>query len=675
VSSLGIPTQTVYKHPRLTAFLVLSVAGLIAFANAFQNSFHFDDIVGVVRNPAIRDLKNIPAYFTDPTTFGLGRTREWRPILQITYAFNYYLGGLNPAVFRSFNFLFHIGTAFLIFLIVVTISREAPEKLLLGRQEEMFWPALLSALVFTVHTANSEAVDYIWARSSLLATFFCLLAFYCYVRGPFTGERRQTVAWHLGGLIAFGLGLGSKATAITLPAILMMYEFLFLNPRSLNPFRLFLTQPQRLRKYVPLVILSLAYVALRMALFPRMVTNRITASGPRISSYPYLLTQFRAWIYYIRIFLWPHPLMIDFAGFGWSHSLWDGRVLISLGLVIILLILAWRVRKTHPLFSLFLVWYFIALLPEASVIPLEDAVIGYRAYPAYVGLAVVCVMVSLQASIWVWRRFSRDRMTGKRRFWFIYGSVAATILMSLMLATFFRNRDWRNESTLWSDVMSKDPTNPRPYMNFGLDYLIQGKYGRAREFFDKAIQLSPRLSHAFVLRGYLSYRQDRNEDALADFAKALKLDPRSPYALFYRGELYRKLNENDKALADYNAALRSMPHYTDAYLGRAMAYLDKNDIVGAADSCRKLIEIDPGDRRGYDCLGTLLLEQNRVLDAVRIYKQGVERNSKDGELWYGLGVAYQKAGMRREAMDAFSTASRITPVRKNEFSAQTPLIR
>ena len=437
--------QTFQNYPKICALFLLCVMSLIAFANAFPNSFHFDDIVGVVRNSAIRDLKNIPAYFTTPTTFGLGRTREWRPILQITYAVNYYIGGLNPIVFRSFNFLFHIGTAFLIFLIVTAICRQTPEKFLGELHGSTALLALLSAVLFAVHTANSEAVDYIWARSSLLATFFCLLAFYCYVRGPFSGATRQNVAWHLSGLIAFGLGLGSKATAVTLPAILMMYEFLFLNPSSLNPFHLFLTEPRRLKKYIPLAVLSLAYVALRMVLFPRMVTNRIAAGGPRISSYTYLLTQFRAWIYYIRLFFWPHPLMIDFAGFGWSHSLWDGRVLISLALVIILLILSWRVRKTHPLFSLFLFWYFIALLPEASIIPLEDAVVGYRAYPAYVGLAVVCVMASLQAAIWVWHPFSPNGMTRERRFWFIYGSIAAAILMSLMLATILRNRDWRNE--------------------------------------------------------------------------------------------------------------------------------------------------------------------------------------------------------------------------------------
>ncbi len=666
--------QAFQNYPKICALFLLCAMSLIAFGNAFPNSFHFDDIVGVVRNPAIRNLKNIPAYFTDPTTFGLGRTREWRPILQITYAINYYIGGLNPVVFRSFNFLFHIGTAFLIFLIVTAICRQAPEKILGELHGSTALLALLSAVLFVVHTANSEAVDYIWARSSVLATFFYLLAFYCYARGPFSWEKIRSPLWHLGGLVSFALGIGSKATAVTLPATLFIYEFLFLNPRSLNPFNLFLAEPGRLKKYVPLGVLSLAYIALRMVLFPRMVTSRFAAGGPRISPYIYLLTQFRAWVYYIRLFLWPHPLMIDFAGFGWSHSLWESRVLMSLGLVIILLIFSWYVRKTHPLFSLFLFWYFIALLPEASIIPLEDAVVGYRAYPAYVGLAVVCVMASLQAAIWLWRPFSQNGLTRERRFWFIYGSIAAAILMSLMLATILRNRDWRSESTLWSDVMSKDPTNPRPYMSLGLDYLVQGEYGRARQFFDKAIQISPRLSHAFILRGYLSYRQDRNENALADYATALKLDSRSPYASFYRGELYRKIGESDKALADYEAALNSMPYYTDAHLGIAMAYLDKDEIVKATDACAKLVKIDPEDRRGYDCLGTLLLEQNLLSDAVKIYKDGVKRNPRDADLWHGLASAYEKLYMHKEAGEALERASRVGPERNMPAPEPSPFL-
>jgi Flp pilus assembly protein TadD len=662
--------QTFHNYPKICALFLLCVVGLIAFGNAFPNSFHFDDIVGVARNPAIRDLKNIPAYFTDPTTFGLGRTREWRPILQITYALNYFIGGLNPAVFRTFNFLFHIGTAFLIFLIVTTICRQAPEK-----ESEHHGPlALLAALLFAVHTANSEVVNYIWARSSLLATFLCLLAFFCYLRGPFNSAKRRNVLWHVAGLISFALAVGAKATAVTLPALLALYEFLFLNPKSLNPCSLFLAEPRRLKKYIPLGVLCLAYIALRIVLFPRMVTGRFVAAAPTISPYAYLLTQFRAWIYYIKLFLWPHPLMIDFAGFGWSHSLWDSRVLLSLGLVLGILTVAWAVRKTRPLFTLFLFWYFIALLPEASFIPLEDAVVGYRAYPAYVGLAVVGVMLSLPASVWTWRMLRLDREKKALPLGFTYGSIAAVVLMCLTVATIIRNRDWRDETTLWQDVMSKDPTNPRPYMSLGLENLIQGDYPTAQEFFDKAIQLSPRSSHALILRGYLSFRQDKNQQALVEYAAALKLDPRSPYAFFYRGELYRKIGESDRALTDYYAALKFMPYYTDAYLGIAMAYLDKDDIIKATAACAKLVEIDPEDRRGYDCLGTLLVEQNRLSDAISLYKRGVLRNPKDGELWRGLGIAYEKLGMRHEAEDAFAKAGRAMPDSKLKSPMDTPLL-
>jgi tetratricopeptide (TPR) repeat protein len=673
VFSLGMfIKQTFQEHPKICTLLLLCVMSLIAFGNAFPNSFHFDDIVGVVRNPAIRDLKNIPAYFTDPATFGLGRTREWRPILQITYALNYFMGGLNPAVFRSFNLLFHIGNAFLIFLIVTAICRQAPEKIL----GELHWSAallaLLSAVLFAVHTANSEAVDYIWARSSVLATFFYLLAFYA--RGPFSSEKLRSPLWHLGGLVSFALGIGSKATAVTLPATLFIYEFLFLNPRSLNPVNLFLAEPGRLKKYIPLGALSLAYVALRMVLFPRMVTSRFGVGGPRISPYTYLLTQFRAWVYYIKLFLWPHPLMIDFAGFGWSYSLWNSRVLLSLGLVLVILIFAWLIRKIHPLISFFLFWYFIALLPEASVIPLEDAVVGYRAYPAYVGLAVVVVMLSVLGPIWVGRVLQIGKKGKEWRFGLTYGSVAAVVLISLIVATIIRNRDWRNESILWSDVMSKDPTNPRPYMSLGLGYLVQGEYGSARQFFDKAIQLSPRVSHAFILRGYLSYRQDRNEEALDDFATALKLDSRSPYAFFYRGELYRKIGESDKALADYQAALHYMPYLTDAHLGIAMAYLDKEETVNATDACALLVKIDPGDRRGYDCLGTLLLEQSRLSDAVKVYKEGVKRNPRDADLWHGLASAYEKLDMHKEAGDARQRASRVGSEKNTPAPEPSPFL-
>jgi Flp pilus assembly protein TadD len=668
--------RIIRNHPAFAALFLLAAAGLIAYGNALPNSFHFDDIVGIVRNPTLRDLRNIPAYFTDPATFGLGRAREWRPILQITYALNYAMAELDPVVFRSFNLLFHIGTAFVLFLIVCQIGTLWPRALGFHPPVRPRVLALSCALLFVVHTANSEAVDYIWARSSQLATFFYVLAFYCYLRGPFGCQNQSHRSWLLAGFISFALGVGTKATAIVLPVLLFFYEWLFLNPASVNPFKLFLGEPQRLKKYISLAIVVSAYMTIRILLLPKMFTNIAVTGGVReVSSYSYLLTQFRAWLYYIRLFLWPHPLIMDYSSFGWSHSLAEIRVLASLVLILIILICAWWARQRHPLLALFTFWYFIALLPEASVIPLGDAVVGYRAYPAYVALAVVSVMLSFHGASILRRMVATPIAESSSGFGFSYGSVMGLVLIALTVATVARNRDWRDERTLWTDVLTKDPSNVRAYRALGLEALIRADYEQARLYFDRAAQLTPNDSHTYVLRGYLNSRLDRNDLALSDYSMAIKFDRRSPYGFFYRGELYRKLGQPDEALADYAAALNYMPYYADAYLGAAMAYLDKNNLAAATQACARLLDIDGEDRRGYDCLGTLLMEQGRVVDAIRTYELAVARIADDGELWRSLAEAYQKNGMTQEAAAAIEKSKRIVSRKLRQPSKALPLIQ
>ncbi len=619
-------------------------------------------MIGIVRNPTLRDLKNIPAYFTDPSTFAMGGSREWRPVLQITYALNYFMAGLNPLVFRISNLLFHLGTSFLIFLIVAEICMQFPLKFPLEVPSASTLLALLSALLFAVHTVNSEAVDYIWSRSSVLAALFYLLTFYCFLRGPFSGLKEKPALWRLAGLISFALGLGTKATAVTLPAILLVYEFLFLNPASKNPLRLFLGESRRLKKYIPVITALLAYIALRLVLLPRNfriflpeTLRSVTAAG-RIDSTSYLLTQFRAWVHYLRLFLWPHPLIVDFSGFGWSYSLWDLRVLLSLALVTTILVIAWRVRKTEPLISFFTFWFFIALFPEASFIPLTDPVVGYRAYLAYVGPSVVGVILSVKASRWIWSRLHGEE-TGGSRFWTAYGWAIGIIVVALIGATIMRNRDWRDEATLWGDVIRKDPTNSRAYMGLGVQFLNQGDYGKAQEMFEKAVQFGPREADAYALRGYLRSRFNRNDEALSDFAMAIRLDPRTPYTYAYRGDLYNRTGELEKALSDFHRAIALLPYYGDAYFGLALAYLGKEEVVNATEACAKLVEIDGRDRRGYDCLGTLLIEQNRFPEAVKVYEQATARIPEDSELWRDLGNAYQKNGMHAAANKAFTRAN------------------
>ena len=650
--------QQVSRHRRILACLAIAALVAVAYANALPNSFHFDDLEGVKNNPMIRVAGRIPAYFTDVRMSSLAGGKDYRPVVLASYALDYARAGLDPMGFRLTNMAVHIAAACLLFLVAGAIFESRPIRLAGALSFPGAWVAWLAAALFAVHTANSEAVDYIWARSATLATLFYLASFYCFLRGPL-GEGPKRPLWHAAGLACFVLGLLTKATIVTLPAALVLYEALFRNGGR-EPLTLFFREPARLKKYIPIAAIFAGYVIFRFIFLRGLFTRMVAANRPE--EFPvtaYLLTQFRAWIYYIRLFLWPHPLITDYPGFGLSSSLWDVRVLWSLAAILAILIFAWRARRSEPAIAFFTGWYFLVHLPESSFIPLSDLLTGYRAYPANVALAVLAAVLSLKAAAWIWARMKRDQAVGRARLWQVYGAAWAVVLAALIATTVVRNRDWRDEITLWSDVVEKDPANPRALANLAREFMDKGDYQGTQALLERAIAVKPEKSFAFLFRSYLHTYLGNQEQALLDATRAIQINPRAPAAYYYRGEIYRKAGEYDRALADYQSTLARTPFHTNAYLGIALARMDKGEPDKAAEACAKMTGIDPTDARGYNCLGILLLEQNRIPDAVRMYQRGVIHAPQDSGLWYGLGLAYEQNRMYKEAADAFERSGRL----------------
>ncbi|MCI0528198.1 MAG: hypothetical protein L0Y56_12235, partial [Nitrospira sp.] len=143
-------------------FLALLTFGL--YYSSLDHSFHYDDGHTVVNNPWIRDLKNIPKFFLSNTLVSESpQAANYRPLLMVTYALNYALDGLDPWGFHLLNVLIHVLTVLVCFGLI---------RLLLGDIRA----AILGALIFAIHPINSEAVNYITARSSLLSTLFASMA-------------------------------------------------------------------------------------------------------------------------------------------------------------------------------------------------------------------------------------------------------------------------------------------------------------------------------------------------------------------------------------------------------------------------------------------------------------------------------------------------------------------
>src|SRR3970040_2549279 len=128
--------------------LALIILGLAAFLNSLPNSFPFDAYDAIVNNPAIRDLKHLPSYFTDTRTWTMSSQQDWRPMVLTTFALNYWMGAINPVFYRLTNLALHIGVAFFLFLIFKNIAARTAARLPGPFPRTVTWLALSLGRLF-----------------------------------------------------------------------------------------------------------------------------------------------------------------------------------------------------------------------------------------------------------------------------------------------------------------------------------------------------------------------------------------------------------------------------------------------------------------------------------------------------------------------------------------------
>ena len=156
-------------------FLVLALA-LAAYSGSFHAGFHFDDFHQLVNNQHMRSLANVPRFFTEPRLASFSsEDKGYRPVTYTTFALNYALAGYRVFWYHAVNFCLHVLCAFLVFVIVRAVLRDAGS----GRAGEY---ALLVAALFAVHPVQTGAVTYITGRAALLASLFYLSGLACFLR-------------------------------------------------------------------------------------------------------------------------------------------------------------------------------------------------------------------------------------------------------------------------------------------------------------------------------------------------------------------------------------------------------------------------------------------------------------------------------------------------------------
>jgi tetratricopeptide (TPR) repeat protein len=635
----------------LTALALLGSA----YANHFANAFQFDSFHVIENNLAIRSLSNIPRFFVDADTFSvLPQNATYRPLLSTSYALDYWLaGGLDPRVFHR--------TQFALLLLLGGLLVALYERLFdLGeRSPRNRYLALFAATLFCIHTANTETVNYITSRSSLLATLGVVGALLVYMAWP-TGRRTHLY------LLPMVLGALAKPLALMFAPILFVFVLLF---EQRGSFRDLLSgdwsaSAAALRCSAP------AFVVGALLFFFLSSMDSETAVMADARPLEYLRSQPFVWLHYLRLFALPMGLTADTDWTLLPHW-YDTRLFAGLlGIGGLLGAAYWASLSTRLRPAAFgLAWFALALLPTSSVIPLSELYNEHRIFFPYVGLTLAFVWLAALAALRLLRTW-RTRAVGPA-----LTALALALLVLHEFGTHRRNTVWRNPETLWADVVAKSPGNPRGFMNYGRALMGRGDYDAALRNFEQAKLLLPSYPSLEVNLGVLKSAVGDDAAAEAHFRRALALADGYAEGHFYFARWLADQERGPEAVARLERAIAISPGALNVRDLLTRLYAALGDADALARTVAETLELTPADvvavaySRGgvpyappdasapaYADLGWENIQAERWLEAAGLYRGSLALDAASSLSWNNLGWALGSLGFYAEAVACYDAA-------------------
>jgi tetratricopeptide (TPR) repeat protein len=547
----------------------LGVLWLVAFglyAGTLDHPFVFDDIDSIERNPDLRRLW--------PPAAPPGSGASGRPLVALSLAVNYALGGLDPTGYHLFNIAAHGLAAGVLFLLLRGTLRRAR-----WRPEAAGALAFAAALLWVVHPLHTGALNHVVYRNEILAALFYLAALEALRRGAAAQDAGRRGAARLAfaaAVAAAALAMASKEIAVSLPLAALLYDRLF----AAGSWRV-------VRRRRAAVHLALAGTWIGLA--------ACIASGDRgasvgmhfqdVTPRAYALTSFAVVAHYLRLALWPRPLVLDYA---WPVSAALAPVLPQMLLVIGLwaaTLVAWR---RAPRLAFPAIVFFLVLAPTSSLVPLAGAVAAE--HRMYLPLAAVATLAVLAADAGL--RHLVGSASARRGLAALLLVLAAAALGG---ATWSRNRDYASALAIWADTVAKRPANARARGNLGTAQLQAGAVEAAAASYAEMVRLDPDNPDARANWAMALLRLGRREAARRELEQAVRLAPRSAQPRYDLGLLERAAGDLRGAAREFEAALQLDPAFAPARHDLATARLALGETAAAQMHLRRYLEARPDD--------------------------------------------------------------------------------
>jgi len=629
------PTQGKTRAPERPAHAPLlfpaglAAAGLVVFASALNGPFLFDDEWAVLNNPHVRAVWPLSASMAAPAQTPLAG----RPVPALSFAISYALGGLDPWGYHLWNLGVHILAALVLFGIVrrTCLLPRVPEPIRLEADQLAF----VVALLWLVHPLQTEVVNYLTQRTESTVSLFYLLTLYTAIRAMSEPLSQAASRWIVASVLACGLGMASKETMATAPVAVFLYDVVFAAGSPSKAVR------DRWRLYGGLA-LTWGVLGWLVADGPRWRTAGFSAG---VSPWTYLLHQPGMIVTYLKLVVWPSPLVFDY---GRTNPITFVDAALALA-VVLALIAATAVGLWRRLLVGYLgAWFWITLSPSSSIVPIASEVGAERRM--YLPLAAVIVLLSLGAR-WAIRRALPDGLVGRRA---RVIAVAVTCIACVGL-TVRRNLEYRSELAIWQTVLDRRP-HPRAHYNIAAPLSESGRVDDALEHYRAAVDEEPEASYAL---GFELEKRGRLNEAAAEYARYLERQSDGRRVLPARirlGVTLMQIGRLPEAATSLEAAVRLAPNDPDAVGAYGHALAESGRLSEAVRVFERLVTLTPDDADAYQSLGLALLGERRAAEAVAPLQRAVALAPQDDRKQAMLGSTLLTAGRTAEGLVALERA-------------------
>jgi tetratricopeptide (TPR) repeat protein len=587
---------------------VIAGAAILTYINNLSGPFILDDQAAIVANRQIRDLWNVGAILST----GQNTSVAGRPLVNLSLAINYAMGGLGVAGYHVWNIAIHALCALAAFGVIRRTLELPSLRERFGRDSVHI--AFAAALIWAVHPLNSEAVDYLIQRTESMMALCYLLVFYASTRAHSTS---RPIGWQTVAVLACAAGMAAKESMATAPLLIGLYDRAYVFNRWRDAMR------ARGRFYAALAATWTLLAALNL-IGPRAATVGFSSG---VSPWIYLLNQTAAIAHYLRLAVWPRSLVVFY---GWPTPATLASMLPYALLVTALLALTAIGWFLQPKLAFLGLWFFATLAPTSSFVPISTEVAAERRM--YLALLPLAVLAVVAVSRVVTTALGRALLLG-----------AVTLLLAT--ATIVRNREYSSALSLARTVVERRPTSIGHHI-LGVELIAAGQHADAVAEFRQAIPGDSRARYDLGLE------------------------------LFSEGKLDEALAELRLFVATSHFSSRPVPHWLEpppnellaSHVVMARSLARQQHWPQAVDEAKLALVIEPGNRDATSVvvgaltnLGVASIAANRVDEAIGAFQQAVEIQPGNGDAQRNLANALVDGGKANDALPHARQAVALTP--------------